>query len=83
MAVEKVRRAQRGLRDLRRALPLCPTLEGGQVVIMDDLLQAHKGKRVGKMIEERGASVLLLPAYSPDFDPIVEEAFSKIIKGFL
>ena len=29
------------------------------------------------MIEERGASVVLLPPYSPDYNPI-EEAFSKI-----
>lgn len=49
-------------------------------MIMDNL-QAHKGKKVRGLIEERGATVLLLAPYSPDFDPI-EEAFSKI-KGFL
>jgi len=59
---------------------VCPTLKSAQIVIMDNL-QAHKGEKVRKLIEERGASVLLLPPYSPDFNPI-EEAFSKI-KGFL
>jgi transposase len=48
----------------------------GQVVVMDNL-QAHKSRRVGKLIESVGASVLFLPPYSPDFSPI-EEAFSKI-----
>jgi transposase len=56
---------------------LLPTLKEGQVVVMDNL-QAHKSKRrVGKLIESAGASVLFLPPYSPDFSPI-EEAFSKI-----
>ncbi len=55
---------------------LAPTLKQGQVVIMDNL-QAHKGQRVRRLIEARGAEVLFLPPYSPDFNPI-EEAFSKI-----
>jgi transposase len=55
---------------------LLPTLEEGQVVVMDNL-QAHKSKRVRKLIESAGASVLFLPPYSPDFSPI-EEAFSKV-----
>ncbi len=55
---------------------LAPTLEHGQVVIMDNL-QAHKGERARELIEARGASVLFLPSYSPDLSPI-EEAFSKI-----
>jgi transposase len=55
---------------------LAPTLKQGQVVIMDNL-QAHKGHRVRRSIEARGAKVLFLPPYSPDFNPI-EEAFSKI-----
>jgi transposase len=55
---------------------LVPTLKDGQVVVMDNL-QAHKSRRVGKLIESVGASVLFLPPYSPDFSPI-EEAFSKI-----
>ena len=55
---------------------LVPTLEAGQVVILDDL-SAHKPARVRELIESRGCELLYLPAYSPDFNPI-EEAFSKI-----
>jgi transposase len=46
------------------------------VVILDNL-GAHKGEKVKQLIESRAASVIFLPAYSPDFNPI-EEAFSKI-----
>ena len=55
---------------------LAPTLEAGQVVVMDNL-SAHKPARVREVIEERGCELVYLPAYSPDFNPI-EEAFSKI-----
>ncbi len=59
---------------------LAPTLETGQVVIMDNL-SAHKPARVRELIESRSCELIYLPAYSPDFNPI-EEAFSKI-KGML
>jgi transposase len=59
---------------------LAPTLEEGQIVMMDNL-KAHKGERVRQMIEAKGCEVMYLPAYSPDLNPI-EEAFSKI-KGIL
>lgn len=59
---------------------LCPALERGQIVVMDNL-SVHKGKRIEKLLEEAGATLLFLPPYSPDFNPI-EEAFSKV-KGFL
>ena len=55
---------------------LAPSLRAGQVVILDNL-GAHKGERVHELIEERGCSLLFLPSYSPDYNPI-EEAFSKI-----
>jgi transposase len=55
---------------------LAPTLKAGQVVVMDNL-QVHKSLRVKELIEARGAEILFLPPYSPDFSPI-EEAFSKI-----
>ena len=55
---------------------LAPTLEAGQLVIMDNL-SAHKPARVRELIESRGCELIYLPAYSPDFNPI-EEAFSKI-----
>jgi transposase len=59
---------------------LAPTLQAGQMVIMDNL-PAHKPARVRELIEERGCELIYLPAYSPDLNPI-EEAFAKI-KGML
>lgn len=55
---------------------LCPALERGQIVLMDNL-NVHKGAWVREAIEGRGCTLVLLPPYSPDFNPI-EEAFSKI-----
>ena len=55
---------------------LRPSLRPGQVVVMDNL-QVHKTKRVRELIEGRGCSLVFLPPYSPDFNPI-EEAFSKV-----
>ena len=56
---------------------LAPTLEAGQVVVLDGL-GAHRSARVRELIEERGAELLFLPSYSPpDLNPI-EEAFSKV-----
>ena len=54
---------------------LCPALEHGQIVVMDNL-QVHKMRRVRQLIEGRGCELWFLPSYSPDFNPI-EEAFSK------
>ncbi len=59
---------------------LAPTLEAGQVVVLDGL-GAHRTERVRELIEERGAELVFLPAYSPDLNPI-EEAFSKM-KGIV
>ncbi|MEO6569339.1 MAG: IS630 family transposase [Opitutaceae bacterium] len=55
---------------------LCPELRAGDVVIMDNLC-IHKTPTVCRLIEERGASVRYLPAYSPDLNPI-EMAFAKL-----
>jgi transposase len=55
---------------------LCPSLERGQIVVMDNL-QVHKMRRVRELIEGRGCSLVFLPSYSPDFNSI-EEAFSKV-----
>ncbi len=55
---------------------LVPELGSGDIVIMDNL-SSHKGPRVRQMIEAAGASLLFLPPYSPDFNPI-ENAFSKL-----
>jgi transposase len=56
---------------------LAPSLEPGQVVVVMDNLSSHKGPRVRELVEERGCTLLYLPPYSPDLNPI-EEAFSKI-----
>ena len=55
---------------------LVPELRPGDIVIMDNL-SSHKGPRVREMIEAAKASLLYLPPYSPDFNPI-ENAFSKL-----
>lgn len=55
---------------------LTPTLAKGDVVVMDNL-PAHKIAGVREAIEAAGASLLYLPPYSPDFNPI-EMAFSKL-----
>jgi transposase len=55
---------------------LAPSLREGQVVVMDNL-GAHRPKKVRELIEARGAELVFVPSYSPDFNPI-EQAFSKI-----
>jgi len=58
------------------ATVLLPTLSPGDVVVMDNL-SSHKGRRVREVIEGADATLLYLPPYSPDFNPI-EMAFSKL-----
>ena len=53
-----------------------PRLEPWHVVILDNLA-AHKVPGVRQLIEPRGAQLLYLPPYSPDFNPI-EQAWSKL-----
>jgi transposase len=55
---------------------LCPTLQAGDVVVMDNL-SAHKIKLVRELIEAQGARLIYLPPYSPDLNPI-EKCWSKI-----
>ena len=55
---------------------LVPELAPGDVVILDNL-SAHKAGGVRLAIEAAGATLLFLPPYSPDFNPI-EQAFAKI-----
>ena len=55
---------------------LAPTLAPGDVVILDNL-PSHKGPAVRRAVEAAGASLLFLPPYSPDFNPI-ENAFAKL-----
>lgn len=55
---------------------LLPTLQAGDIIVMDNL-PAHKTAGVRVAIEGRGAKLMFLPPYSPDFNPI-ENAFSKL-----
>ena len=55
---------------------LVPTLRPDDIVVMDNL-PAHKVAGVRKMIAGAGAKLRLLPAYSPDLNPI-EMAFSQL-----
>ena len=54
---------------------LAPSLEPGAVVVMDNF-QAHKVAGVEAAIRAVGASLLYLPPYSPDLNPI-EQLFAK------
>ena len=54
---------------------LAPALEPGEAVVMDNL-SPHKVAGVKEAIQAVGASVLYLPSYSPDFNPI-EQLFAK------
>jgi len=55
---------------------LVPTLRSGDIVVMDNL-KPHKTKGVREAIEAAGATLLYLPPYSPDLNPI-ELAFAKL-----
>jgi hypothetical protein len=48
---------------------LVPSLERGQILVMDNL-GAHRPKRIGELIEQRGCELLYLPAYSPNYNSI-------------
>lgn len=55
---------------------LAPTLNEGDIVVMDNL-SSHKVDGVTEPILAKGAKVLYLPAYSPDLNPI-ELSWSKV-----
>ena len=55
---------------------LAPCLSPGDVVVMDNL-PAHKVAGIAEAIRAVGASVLYLPPYSPDLNPI-EQLFAKL-----
>ena len=48
---------------------LLPTLRPGQIIIMDRLT-SHRNSEVKALIEGAGCSLVFLPSYSPDFNPI-------------
>jgi len=55
---------------------LVPELKPGDIVVMDNL-SSHKRPKVRALVEAAGASLLYLPPYSPDFNPI-EKLFAKL-----
>ena len=55
---------------------LVPTLKRGEIVLMDNL-PVHKVAGVAEAIKAAGATLIYLPKYSPDLNPI-ELAFSKL-----
>ena len=55
---------------------LAPTLRAGDIVIMDNL-SSHKSPQVRRLIQQREASLVYLPPYSPDLNPI-EKMWSKV-----
>ena len=55
---------------------LVPQLRAGDVVVLDNL-SSHKRAATRALIEAAGATLLFLPPYSPDLNPI-EMVFSKI-----
>jgi transposase len=55
---------------------LVPALTPGQVVVLDNL-SPHKAPEVQRLVESAGATLLPLPPYSPDLNPI-EQAISKV-----
>jgi len=55
---------------------LAPTMKSGDIVFMDNV-SVHKVAGVREAIQRRGATLVYLPAYSPDFNPI-EQVFAKL-----
>jgi transposase len=55
---------------------LGPTIRQGEVIVLDNL-GAHRASRIEQVAEQRGATVIWLSPYSPDFSPI-EMMWSKI-----
>jgi len=59
---------------------LVVSLKKGQVVVMDNAA-IHKVKRVREIIGEAGCSLMYLPPYSPDFNPI--ENYWAVMKSHI
>jgi transposase len=55
---------------------LCPTLRPGDIIILDNL-SSHKVAGVKQAIAAAGATLIYLPPYSPDLNPI-EKLFAKL-----
>jgi transposase len=59
---------------------LVPALHKGDIGIMDNL-SSHKAAGIKEAVEKAGATVMYIPPYSPDLNPI-EEMWSKL-KAYL
>lgn len=59
---------------------LIPYLKPGEYVIMDNA-SFHKGDAIKKLIEKAGCTLIYLPAYSPDLNPI--EHYWHSIKNYI
>ena len=59
---------------------LRPKLQRGDIVVLDNA-QAHKGSEIQALVQSAGASLLYLPPYSPDLNPI-EPAWA-IVKKYI
>ena len=55
---------------------LAPELRPGQVVVMDNLSSHHRAS-IRTLVEQQGCTLMYLPPYSPDFNPI-EWLFSQV-----
>jgi len=55
---------------------LVPALEPGTIIVMDNL-PVHKSARVADAIAAAGCTLVFLPPYSPDYNPI-ELVWSKV-----
>ena len=62
--------------DLYIETQLAPTLQAGDIVMLDNL-KVHASAKAADALKTRGAWFLFLPAYSPDLNPI-EMAFAKL-----
>jgi putative transposase len=65
-------------KDFRRFVTrhLRPCLQKGDIVCWDNIAM-HKSALVREVVEEAGASILPIPRYSPDLNPI-EAAWAKV-----
>ena len=67
----------RDLFDLYVETQLVPTLQPGDVILLDNL-SAHRSPKAAAAMKAVGAWFLFLPPYRPDLNPI-EIAFAKLI----
>lgn len=52
-------------------------MDPGAYIIMDNA-RIHHNESIRDLIEGRGYHIMYLPPYSPDFNPMIELAFSSI-----